>query len=138
LVKSYIIEVVIDWDARYAQFHPLAYTVKLNIEMSMAELIIKVVKDPNRTTNYGSMPMTYPKSQIISKTESLMSPKSPFPVDNVSTKAHISADGKAAQGTVSQVEGFDTEDGIWKTVSMAVRRGTGFLEDNTQTDSEKA
>lgn len=30
------------------QFHPLAYTVKLNIEMSMADLIVKVAKARNR------------------------------------------------------------------------------------------
>ncbi|KAL2682822.1 hypothetical protein Neosp_007277 [[Neocosmospora] mangrovei] len=30
---------------RYMQFHPLAYTVKLNIEMSMADLIGKIARD---------------------------------------------------------------------------------------------
>lgn len=33
---------------RYMQFHPLAYIVKLNIEMSMAELIVKVAKGRKR------------------------------------------------------------------------------------------
>ncbi|KAI4598716.1 hypothetical protein KJ359_002608 [Pestalotiopsis sp. 9143b] len=32
----------------YMQFHPLAYTVKLNIEMSMADLIVKVARARNR------------------------------------------------------------------------------------------
>ncbi|KAI6080723.1 hypothetical protein F4821DRAFT_275678 [Hypoxylon rubiginosum] len=32
----------------YMQFHPLAYIVKLNIEMSMAELIVKVAKGRKR------------------------------------------------------------------------------------------
>ncbi|ETS85700.1 hypothetical protein PFICI_03725 [Pestalotiopsis fici W106-1] len=32
----------------YMQFHPLAYIVKLNIEMSMAELIVKVAKARNQ------------------------------------------------------------------------------------------
>ncbi|ETS81416.1 hypothetical protein PFICI_06418 [Pestalotiopsis fici W106-1] len=32
----------------YMQFHPLAYTVKLNIEMSMADLIVKVARAKNR------------------------------------------------------------------------------------------
>ncbi|KAM5528250.1 hypothetical protein FOXYSP1_19519 [Fusarium oxysporum f. sp. phaseoli] len=31
----------------YMQFHPLAYTVKLNIEMSMADLIGKIARDKN-------------------------------------------------------------------------------------------
>jgi hypothetical protein len=31
----------------YVQFHPLAYLVKLHIEMNMADLIIKVVKASN-------------------------------------------------------------------------------------------
>ena len=31
------------------QFHPVAYIVKLNIEMSMAELITKVAQSPNHT-----------------------------------------------------------------------------------------
>jgi hypothetical protein len=30
---------------RYMQFHPLAYTVKLHIEMSMADLIGKIARD---------------------------------------------------------------------------------------------
>ena len=35
----------------YIQFHPLAYTVKLNIELSMAALIAKLVRGvPNDTT----------------------------------------------------------------------------------------
>lgn len=34
-------------DIVYLQFHPLAYLVKLHIEMNMAELITKVVKASN-------------------------------------------------------------------------------------------
>ncbi|KAF7556871.1 hypothetical protein G7Z17_g1111 [Cylindrodendrum hubeiense] len=36
-------------DIVYLQFHPLAYLVKLHIEMNMAELITKVVKASNQT-----------------------------------------------------------------------------------------
>lgn len=49
----------------YMQFHPLAYMVKLNIEMSMAELIAKVAKqrrlemweheDISNNTTFGNM-----------------------------------------------------------------------------------
>lgn len=35
--------------ARYTQFHPLAYVVKLNIELNMADLISKVVRKKDRT-----------------------------------------------------------------------------------------
>jgi hypothetical protein len=42
----------------YMQFHPLAYIVKLNIEMSMASLIAKIAKstiqDPSGNTPYGN------------------------------------------------------------------------------------
>jgi hypothetical protein len=33
--------------SRYMQFHPLAYIVKLKIEMSMADLIARVAQEPN-------------------------------------------------------------------------------------------
>ncbi|KAF9781448.1 hypothetical protein IL306_013444 [Fusarium sp. DS 682] len=36
-------------DIVYVQFHPLAYLVKLHIEMNMADLIIKVVKASNNS-----------------------------------------------------------------------------------------
>ncbi|KAI0593105.1 hypothetical protein F4775DRAFT_527972 [Biscogniauxia sp. FL1348] len=36
----------------YMQFHPLAYTVKLKIEISMADLIVKIAKARN-ATNHG-------------------------------------------------------------------------------------
>lgn len=35
----------------YVQFHPLAYIVKLNIELSMADLISKVVRRQDRVDN---------------------------------------------------------------------------------------
>lgn len=40
----------------YMQFHPLAYIVKLNIEMSMADLIAKIARSQDRkgnSSNYG-------------------------------------------------------------------------------------
>ena len=36
-----------DFPSRYMQFHPLAYIVKLRIEMSMADLIAKIAKSKN-------------------------------------------------------------------------------------------
>ncbi|KAF2994901.1 hypothetical protein E8E14_002072 [Neopestalotiopsis sp. 37M] len=41
----------------YMQFHPLAYIVKLNIEMSMAELIVKVAKARNQANVDHDSPM---------------------------------------------------------------------------------
>ncbi|KAH8664224.1 hypothetical protein BX600DRAFT_540721 [Xylariales sp. PMI_506] len=37
----------------YIQFHPLAYLVKLHIEMNLAELISKIVKAANQLNEYG-------------------------------------------------------------------------------------
>lgn len=39
---------------RYMQFHPLAYIVKLNIEMSMAELIVKIAKGCSKQKYQGA------------------------------------------------------------------------------------
>lgn len=44
----------------YMQFHPVAYIVKLNIEMSMAELITKVARD---TQSAGSDPYSHELSK---------------------------------------------------------------------------
>lgn len=38
----------------YMQFHPLAYMVKLNIEMTMADLIAKIAKKQERLPTYHS------------------------------------------------------------------------------------
>jgi hypothetical protein len=38
----------------YVQFHPLAYIVKLNIELSMADLISKIVRSQDRVDNSDS------------------------------------------------------------------------------------
>jgi hypothetical protein len=37
----------------YMQFHPVAYIVKLNIEMTMADLIIKIVRSSARDNSYS-------------------------------------------------------------------------------------
>ncbi|KAF4467481.1 hypothetical protein FALBO_5618 [Fusarium albosuccineum] len=51
-------------DIVYLQFHPLAYLVKLHIEMNMAELITKVVKasNPHGYEYSGSRSRSNPKS----------------------------------------------------------------------------
>ncbi|KAG9550246.1 hypothetical protein KCU97_g19971, partial [Aureobasidium melanogenum] len=38
----------------FVQFHPVAYMVKLNIEMSMADMIIKVARSNEQDMNFGS------------------------------------------------------------------------------------
>lgn len=43
---------------RYAIFHPLAYLVKLNIEMSMAHLIKKIAMDRSRNSDLFVIPST--------------------------------------------------------------------------------
>lgn len=45
----------------YMQFHPVAYIVKLKIEMTMAELIVKVAREPNTNEpQYSSRTATNP------------------------------------------------------------------------------
>ncbi|CZR51564.1 uncharacterized protein PAC_01441 [Phialocephala subalpina] len=44
----------------YMQFHPLAYIVKLNIEMSMAELIAKISSSHNNTSHFLASPSDAP------------------------------------------------------------------------------
>jgi hypothetical protein len=101
--------------------------------MSMADLIIKVVKDSNRTTHYG----TYPKSQMIDIASGPGNSKTPFKLDHVSNKAHISSDIEATSVSVKEIEQFETQDGIRKTVSTAVR-STGSSDEKEGTGTEGA
>jgi len=48
----------------YIQFHPIAYMVKLNIEMSMADLIVKTARSSEIDVNPKSSSMTtYPDTR---------------------------------------------------------------------------
>lgn len=48
----------------YIQFHPIAYMVKLNIEMSMADLIVKIARNSEIDVNdESSGPRAYPDTK---------------------------------------------------------------------------
>lgn len=51
----------------YIQFHPLAYIVKLNIELSMADLISKVVRRQDRTDKPNSSSDPSKSTELTSK-----------------------------------------------------------------------
>ncbi|KAM0238897.1 hypothetical protein ACHAP5_008532 [Fusarium lateritium] len=65
-------------DIVYVQFHPLAYLVKLHIEMNMADLIIKVVKASNNG-NYPDYSGDRSRSTEQKKKSSRPSRKSKMP-----------------------------------------------------------
>ena len=87
--------------------------------MSMADFIIKVVKDSNRSTNYGSPPNSYGQSHEMN---SVTSPKPVGVPFNLDTKAsaHISAEIKGASTSYTDVEMAKGAEGIRKAVSVAV------------------
>ncbi|KAI0490148.1 hypothetical protein F4859DRAFT_501730 [Xylaria cf. heliscus] len=55
--------------SRYMQFHPLAYIVKLNIELSMADLIGRIARSRNDSEFFDSNP-TSNDSRILSRQRS--------------------------------------------------------------------
>lgn len=50
------------------QFHPVAYIVKLNIEMSMADLITKVARDDQKGPSGGKTSSKDPRAAVMSWT----------------------------------------------------------------------
>lgn len=64
-----------DVPSRYMQFHPLAYMVKLKIEMSMADLIAKIAKQQNRLPTYNDTApdLTKRRSRPSHRQDSLLS-----------------------------------------------------------------
>ncbi|KAJ7150540.1 hypothetical protein C8R43DRAFT_1067986 [Mycena crocata] len=70
-------------DFVYMQFHPVAYTVKLNIEMAMGQLIIKVAKSTGTFLPFFSRFFrmnTYFQGSTCGKTRSQAQPRTPAPV----------------------------------------------------------
>ena len=51
----------------FVQFHPVAYMVKLNIEMSMADMIVKVARSSESDT-FASDPSTHPQQSQHQRT----------------------------------------------------------------------
>jgi hypothetical protein len=52
--------------SRYIQFHPLAYLVKLNIEMTMANLIKRIAVSTSRRTGKASLAQEFKSSSNLS------------------------------------------------------------------------
>ncbi|KAF4997647.1 hypothetical protein FGRMN_3679 [Fusarium graminum] len=73
-------------DIVYLQFHPLAYLVKLHIEINMAELITKVVKASNPNGYDYSHSQSHSGGKSGGKTVTTKNRGSVFPVGN---QAHV-------------------------------------------------
>lgn len=106
----------------YVQFHPLAYIVKLNIELSMADLISKVVRSHDRVdgstsnNNPTELTSTPRKPPFGSKSDAFFGSNKPGQV------SHVYASNTRSEGYPNEGEiGIhDQEDGILKTVSTVV------------------
>jgi hypothetical protein len=59
--------------AIYVQFHPLIYILKLHIEMSISELIIKIVKVKNKLNEYPPQRLKMDTAQISNSRPSKIS-----------------------------------------------------------------
>ncbi|KAH7156054.1 hypothetical protein EDB81DRAFT_377002 [Dactylonectria macrodidyma] len=120
-------------DIVYLQFHPLAYLVKLHIEMNMAELITKVVKasNPSDYADYSnSRSRSNPKSSR-GATEGSKKMASIFPRGNTT---YIEAGGeeiemkpaggiqKTSQIVVKQAQRSDYEEHDLASISSSTRQ----------------
>ncbi|KAH8661036.1 hypothetical protein BGZ61DRAFT_564503 [Ilyonectria robusta] len=99
----------------YMQFHPLAYIVKLNIEMSMASLIAKIARQSGHA--HGSDYNTASRSRgtragettLANKTQDGERPRSKaWPTVTTTVEMHV-MDAKAAPGTKAP-HGFNHND----------------------------
>jgi hypothetical protein len=119
------------FDHSYIAFHPLAYTVKLYIELVMTDLIVKVVRSsrsPNSNT-YSGQTQTSRHHQADPDMESHMG------VSNQDThkeySAHISAKSDTPRMGISLRTSIDAAmailpgAGIQKTVSIVMNRVDG-------------
>lgn len=108
-----------DDHSSYVQFAPVAYTVKLNIELTMAVLISKVVRSVHRVDNQDSSTNYAANTHLNSRIEVMTSthqPRGYFPgsvVKNAESRAEM-GDGHLA---ASKRESYQGE-GIMKTVTM--------------------
>ncbi|KAH8734268.1 hypothetical protein BGZ61DRAFT_490291 [Ilyonectria robusta] len=102
-------------DIVYLQFHPLAYLVKLHIEMNMADLITKVVKASNPADYAGysnSLSRSNPKSSQNGATNGSKKMASMFTRGN---RTYIETGGDDIELTAAEGAG-----GIKKTITSQV------------------
>ncbi|KAH7013868.1 hypothetical protein EDB80DRAFT_570026 [Ilyonectria destructans] len=100
----------------YMQFHPLAYIVKLNIEMSMASLIAKIARqsghahgsDYNNTTSRSRGTRVGGDTTLANKTQDEHTRSKAWPTVTTTVEMHT-MEAKAAPGTKAQL-GFNHND----------------------------
>ncbi|KAH8755423.1 hypothetical protein F5883DRAFT_504700 [Diaporthe sp. PMI_573] len=96
----------------YVQFHPLVYLLKLHIEMNIADLIVKVVKETNHNHEYsGAGTELHTKHNTVR--ESGINTTAPF-----HARSAVSATYVHAQPSAEPVE--ESLKGIKKTISTTV------------------
>ncbi|PVH83827.1 hypothetical protein DL98DRAFT_454441 [Cadophora sp. DSE1049] len=106
----------------YVQFHPLAYIVKLNIELSMADLISKVVRSHDRVddstsnNNPTELTSTPRKPQFGSKSDAFVGSNKPGQVSHVYA-SNTRSEGYPDEGEIGI---HDQDGGILKTISTVV------------------
>ncbi|KAF2492268.1 hypothetical protein BU16DRAFT_542174 [Lophium mytilinum] len=99
----------------YVQFHPLAYLVKLNIELSMADLISKVVRGSDRTDAFHSDSRSGGTTELTSHGKSKH--RSEHPLGNPTTShAFASKGNKRDDDSIS----LEEQTGIIKTVATTI------------------
>jgi hypothetical protein len=105
-------------DTLYIQFHPLAYLVKLHIEMNMAELIAKIVKADNPFGDADRQPPSL-KATILNSTEH-SSTKPPRRASSLPPSMTTAGKTDSAKSTGSAMKETDHSNGILKTTSTHV------------------
>jgi hypothetical protein len=118
---------------RYVQFAPVAYTVKLNIELTMAELISKVVRsslrvdgqDTSNPTVVGSDPATRNDNR-----NTIRNSRGYFPgsAEKSADAVYEMAESHLPTSTSNLYDG----EGIMKTVTTRMKaENHSFLEDSS-------
>jgi hypothetical protein len=98
----------------YVQFHPLAFTVKLYIEMTMAELITKIVRKSQTTGDHSSG-----TPHVAADLHALTSRNSHSANDTLATSpSQYECRAEAALGKSEGGKTEDLDEGIWKAVNI--------------------
>jgi hypothetical protein len=128
------------------QFHPLAYTVKLNIEMSMANLIRKIANEKNDMRTGGTYelsistnrnrdrpresnttrgnPMVVPLGSISVQKEVIVESRS------VETQSDTSLRGTEGENTTEQEDDSPLRNESWQRIAYNTNVGTNGPANN--------
>ena len=105
----------------YVQFHPLAYIVKLNIELSMADLISKIVRRQDRVDNpYSNSNPTELTSNPRHGHFNLRGGVSSIPNEQPAHVSHIYASKTISVSGEGDIGTQDQSAGIMKTIATVV------------------